>query len=67
MRSSIVSPRTTASAFTAVPASTANAPSIRPPAVITAFTAGYFLARVFFLPATVRLGPLRVRALVFVR
>jgi hypothetical protein len=27
----------------------------------------YFLVATFFLPATVRLGPLRVRALVFVR
>src|SRR6202044_594259 len=29
--------------------------------------AGYFLAIVFFLPATVRFGPLRVRAFVLVR
>jgi hypothetical protein len=63
----MVVPRIGARAFTVVPAAAANAPSIRPPAVITAFTAGYFLAMAFFLPATVRFGPLRVRAFVFVR
>jgi hypothetical protein len=64
----MLDPRIGASALTLVPAASANVPSIRPPAVITAFNGGvYFLAIAFFLPATVRFGPLRVRALVFVR